>query len=369
MNSDGVSTNAVSRGSALATLADVAELAGVSRWVAGRVLNGGDGNSRYSEKSRQRVLRAARQLNYHPNHAARLLSGKRSRTFGLMVASAGDPLRSFLVQYLDVEAVKIGCQTLICNTIGNPAVGPDQFQRYIDQFARRGVDGVFCAVHHWWPGDRRELLRRFPRTVFYEDPGLPGACCVAVDREEAVRLAVRHLIEQGRRRIGLAVMTLSRPTHTARLRGYQSELASQGRAVDERLIFDAESFGLAFAHCNERSAKWEFPMDVMDRVIDVLVRDAAADAIVAHDDFWAAALVKRMRARGIPVPRDVAVVGYLNHYLADWIDPALTTIDLCHETAARAMVSMLETMITSGPLPEGERVVKVKPRLIVRDSA
>ncbi len=352
-----------------ATLADVASAAGVSRWVAGRVLNGGDGNSRYSETSRQRVIEAARRLNYHPNHAARQLSGKRSHTFGLMVASAGDPLRSFLVQYLDVESVKIGCQTLICNTIGNPAVGPDQFQRYVDEFTRRGVDGVFCAVHHWWPGDRQALLRRHPRTVFYEDPGLPGACHVAVDREAAVRLAVRHLVERGRQRIALAVMTLSRPAHAARLRGYERELAAHSRTVDRRLVFDGEPHGLAFARCNEQSGKWEYPEEIVDRTIDALVRDGGTDAIVAHDDFWAAALLRRMRARGIRVPGDVAVVGYLNHYLADWTDPALTTIDLCHETAAREMVQLLEKMIAGGQLPEGERVVKVKPRLIVRESA
>lgn len=351
------------------TLADVARAAGVSRWVAGRIVNGGDGNSRCSEESRRRVLEAALALDYHPNYAARQLSGKRSYTFGLMVASAGDPLRSFLVQHLDVEAVKIGCQTLISNTIGNPAVGPDQFHHYVEEFARRGVDGVFCAVHHWWPGDRAALLRRHPRTVFYEDPGVPGACYVEVDRHEAARLAVRHLVRRGRRRIGLAVMTLSRPAHAARRRGYEAELAAHGRAVEDGLVFSAEPYGLTFARCNERTGQWEFPAEVMDRAIDALVDGAAADAVVAHDDFWAAALVKRLRARGLRVPDDVAVVGYLNHYLADWTDPALTTIDLCHETAAREMVAMLERMITSGPLPEGQHTVKVKPRLIVRESA
>jgi len=359
-----VRSNATSRPRS-ATLVDVARLAGVSRWVAGRVLNGGNGNSRFSSESRDRVLAAALQLNYHPNLAARQLSGARSHTFGLMVASAGDPLRSFLVQNLDVEAVRIGCHTLIANMV----VGPDQFKHCVDQFRRRGVDGVFCAVHHWWPGDRRALLRQHPNTVFYEDPKIPGACHVAVDREAAVRLAVRRLLDQGRQRIGLAVMTLSRPTHVARRRGYEAELAAAGRRVEGRLIFNGETHGLAFALCLESDARWDFPAHVVDRAIDALVRDAAADAIVAHDDFWAAVLVKRLRARGIRVPGDVAVVGYLNHYLADWTDPALTTVDLEHATAARTMVGMLERMINDGPLPEKDRVVKIQPRLIVRESA
>jgi DNA-binding LacI/PurR family transcriptional regulator len=351
-----------------ARLVDVAKAAGVSRWVAGHVLNDGQGNSRVAEDTAQRIRHVARQLNYHPNHAARVLRGSRSYTFGLMVASAGDPLRSFLVQYLDAEAVKCGCRTLITNTIGNPAVGPNQFGPCAEELARRKVDGVFCAVHRWFEGDRAELLKRHPNTVFYEDPGVPGAAYVTVDRKEAVRLAVRRLAEHGRRRIGLAVMTLSRPQHTARLEGYRAEVKAQRLPGDERLVFNGELLGLAYARCNEAKLRWEFPMEIIDRAIDALVCIAKADALVAHDDFWAAALVRRLRARGIEVPRDVAIIGYLNHYLADWTDPPLTSLDLQHETAARRMVQMLQRMIDDGPLPSDERVVKVRPKLIVRES-
>jgi DNA-binding LacI/PurR family transcriptional regulator len=351
------------------TLSDVAQAAGVSRWVAGRVLNGGDSNIRCSKATELRIRQTARRLDYHPNLAARQLRGKRSYTLGLLVASAGDPLRSFLVQYLDAEAVKIGCHTLIANTIGNPAVGPDQFDHYVEEFDRRGVDGVFCAVHNWWPGDRAALVARHPKTVFYEDPGIPGAAHVAADRAEAARLAVRHLAGRGRRRIGLALMDSSRPGDVARRRGYEEELAAHRLALDERLIFDGRPHGAAYPWCNESTGKWEFPFVVIDRAVDALVRDGGADAIVAHDDFWAAALIKRIRARAVRVPQDVAVVGYLNHYLADWTDPALTTIDLCHERAARRMVEMLEHMIREGPLAEDERAVQIRPRLVLRESA
>ena len=213
------------------------------------------------------------------------------------------------------------------------------------------------------------LLAHHPNTVFYEDQGVPGAAYVTVDREEAVRLAVRHVIERGRRRIGLAVMTLSLPTHVARHRGYELELQAHGLPVDKRLIFNGELYEPAIATHNQSTKKWEFPAKTMDLVIDSLVRDGQADAIIAHDDFWAASLVKRMQARGVQLPRQVAVVGYQNHYLADWTDPALTTIDLQHEVAARQMVQMLERIINDGPLPKEQSVVTIRPKLIVRESA
>ena len=353
-------------------LADVAKMANVSRTVVGQVLNGGAGNSRVGEETAKRIKQIAESVDYRPNPASLQLLGKRSHTYGVLVASAGDPLRSFLVQYLDTEAVKVGCHTIIGNTMGRNE--PSQFGYYVDEFAHRGVDGVFCTVHDWLEGDRQALMEQHPNTVFYNDPGIAGACYVEVDRKEAMRLAVRHLVERGRKRIGIALTNLSKPTSMARMQGYEEELAAHNLAVDESLVFNAEKHDPTnttdpiHPEHNAEKLLWEYPSGVVDQSVDALVRDARADAIIAHDDFWAATLLKRLRPRGISVPRDVAVVGYLNHYLTDWTDPPLTTIDLLHEAAAKQMIDMMERQIIEGSQSEGDRVVTIQPRLIVRES-
>ena len=343
----------------------------MTRWIAGAILNGGDGNSRCAPDTAERIRAAAARLGYRPNPAARLLSGKRSNTYGLLVASAGDPLVSFLVQDLHAEAVRHDCQILIANTVGSESLGPDQFDDTVEEFARRGVDGVFCAVHRWWPGDRRALLERFPNTIFYEDPEIDGARFVAPDRRACGRIAVEHLVATGRRRVGLALMTLSRPTHRARLAGHVEALAGAGLEVAAPPVFDAARFGAAFPMHNPTTRLWDYPVEIADHCIDELVRGGRADAIVAHDDFLAAVLLKRLRARGIRVPDDVAVVGYLNHYLADWVDPALTTIDLAQSVAAKAMVEMAERLVEAGDAAAagGPTSVLIQPRLVVRESA
>lgn len=349
-------------------LADVATATGVSRTVVGQVLNGGTGNSRVGDETANRIREVARSMDYRPNLAARQLRGKRTQTYGMLVASAGDPLRSFLVQYLDMEASEVGCHTIIGNTIGREE--PNHFAYYVDEFSRRGVDGVFCAVHDWFAGDRQALVSRHPNTVFYGRPSqLTEACYVDVDRALAVRLAVRHLVGQGRRRIGLALAGVTKATCQARLVGYTEELGEHGMQVDKRLIFSGENFGQVFAMHNESQLKWDYPAEVIGRCIDALVGEGRADAIVAHDDFWAATLIRIARSRGIRVPEDLAVVGYLNHYLADWTDPPLTTVDLQHATAAKSMVAMMERLIDNGPLAETERGVVIEPKLIVRGSS
>src|SRR5688500_11711338 len=86
-------------------LVDVAMAAGVSTSVAGSVLNGGRGNSRVAQSTADRIQEIAKQLNYRPSPTAQQLRGKPSNVFGLLVASAGDPLTSYLVEYLDEEVV------------------------------------------------------------------------------------------------------------------------------------------------------------------------------------------------------------------------------------------------------------------------
>lgn len=172
------------------TLADVAAMAGVSASVAGAVINGTRSrNSRAGAATQERVLEAARQLR-----------GGLTGTYGVLVASAGDPLRSFLIQHLDTQLVELGQHTIICNTVDDRDRG-GRFLAEVDSLEHRRVDGVFCAVHPWWPGDRKALLKRHPPTVFYEDPSIPGAAVVAPDRDAAVRLGLRHLVGRGRRRI------------------------------------------------------------------------------------------------------------------------------------------------------------------------
>jgi DNA-binding LacI/PurR family transcriptional regulator len=348
-------------------LVDVAREAGVSVSVVSSALNGGaSGNTRVGKATAERIVEVAKRLNYRPSLTARQLRGKRSKVFGLLVASAGDPLRSYLVEFLDEEAVKLGCQTLIGNTV----VSPGRFDACVDEFLSRGVDGIFCAVHPERSGDRQLLLDRCPNTVFYEDPGLPACTFISINQAAAGRIAIRHLVEQGRRRIGFAIVDPSNQMLVGRLDGYHAELRAHGLGGNEALVFAGAGGSSGPLHPQERVVLWHTPVEVLDGLIDQLVVRERADAIVAHDDFLAASLLRRLRARGISVPRQVAVVGYLNHYLCDHVDPPLTSVDLRHHVAARTMVATLEDMILS---PAGATKVRrplvVEPVLVVRESA
>jgi DNA-binding LacI/PurR family transcriptional regulator len=348
-------------------LVDVAREAGVSVSVVSSALNGGaSGNTRVGKATAERIVEVAKRLNYRPSPMARQLRGKRSKVFGLLVASAGDPLRSYLVEFLDEEAVKHGCQTLIGNTV----VSPGRFDACVDEFVSRGVDGIFCAVHPEMPGDRQLLLDRCPNTVFYEDPGVPACTFISIDQVAAGGIAVQHLVGQGRRRIGFAIADPGNHMLVGRLAGYRAELRTHGLGGNDALVYAGACGSSGPLHPQERVVLWHRPAEELDGVIDQLIVRERADAIVAHDDFLAASLLRRLRARGISVPRQVAVVGFLNHYLCDHVDPPLTSVDLRHHVAARTMVATLEDMILSPAGPtKVRRPLVIEPVLVVRESA
>ncbi len=351
------------------TLSQVAELAGVSRWAAGAVLNKGLGNTGCSEENRKRILEAAKTLSYQPNHAARTLRGKNSQIFGVMVASAGDPLRSFLVEFLDAESSTIGCQVLIGNTVGNPMVGSNRFEQCVVDFAQRKVDGVLCAVNPWWEGDRRFLLDTHPNTVFYDDPGIPDACCVTVDRADAVRQAVDYLVRQGRKRIAVTLMSRDRKTQMTRLAAYRDALKANRHPFRSNLVFFGCDHDAKYPKFDTVEKKWSLEPAALEKAIILLVDRSGADAIIAYDDFWAATFVNLFRKQGRNVPRDIAVVGYLNHYLADWTDPPLTTIDVNHASAAKQMIKLLEEMVGNTSGKTLQKTILIKPQLVIRESA
>ena len=347
-------------------LVDIAREAGVSVSVVGNVLNGGRGNSRVAQATADRILALAQRLNYRPSPTAQQLRGKRSNVFGLLVASAGDPLTSYLVEHLDEEVVKHGCQTII----GNTAVAPGRFDDCVDEMVPRGVDGIFCVVHSIFPGDRAKLLARCPNTVFYCDPGLSNATFVEVDQIAAGRTAADHLLASGRKRLGFALLDPASQAIKERVKGIKIALAKYGRAASDVAVCKGARGSSQPNRPDERSMDWHTPEDTLDRIIDELVIKHRVDGIIAHNDFIASALLKQLRKRGINVPGDVAVVGYLNHYLCEYVDPPLTSVDLCHHQVAKAMVQAVQEMIdeTQPESPRERRAISIEPKIVSRAS-
>jgi DNA-binding LacI/PurR family transcriptional regulator len=348
------------------TLSHMAKRLSLSPATVSLVMNGRAELYGISESTVARVKAEAKQANYHPNAAARQLSGKRSNTVGVLINTdaMADPR---LIQQLEILAAQRGVRFLVGHVLG----GPDRAIDYLNDFRSRGIDALI-AIFHNHPDYKDVMLRelpRFERVVYYEKPsgvlptGVAGVepCYVQPDFYEAGRLGVQHLVDRGRRRIGLVLDNMFFPYGEAWRSAYKDVLQAAGLPVEDRLFWVMD-------RCLPVQNIKPLTPEAAERAVDDLVVEGGADALVACRDVDALRLMAALRRRGRRVPDDVAVVGCDDSEACCFVDPQLTSIDLHTEQLARGVVEMLFHLLDDDSMTEGRRAVVVKPELVVRQS-
>ena len=327
-----------------ATLADVAALAGVSQATVSRSLAD---DPRITKETRKSVWAAAEQLRYVPNAAARSLRVSKTRTLGLLLADLSDPVHGQVASGFESAAGKHGYTVIFVAGYNDPT----QERRALEVFREQGTEGVALLSSVLDPDEALESTRQ-NRLVFVQPEhesiargGLDMPGVIQVDDAGGIETAVLHLLERGRRDImylgaGAAASNTVRRDTTRRV----AEAAGQVR----------------FRVLQVGNDGWRTPA-----AVGSLVAARPPDAVVCYDDKLALALMDGLRASGLVVPDDVAVVGFDGIPFAALARPRLTTVaaPTSHlgELAARGLVDAIRT----GSLPS-HQILPVE--LIVRES-
>ncbi|THV33524.1 LacI family DNA-binding transcriptional regulator [Glycomyces buryatensis] len=327
------------------TLEAVAARAGVSRATVSRVVNG---QTTVDPGLRRSVEAAAAELGYVPHAAARSLVTRRTDSVALIVPESptrvfsDDPFFPGVIRGVAAELEAEGKLLVLMTT------GTSTSHRRVERYAAGGhVDGVmFASVHDDDPLPGLVARGGVPVVCNGAVPGL-DAPYVDVDHVGGVRLAVEHLIAQGRGTIATIAGPQDMVAGRQRLNGYMATLAEAGRqpvlAVGD------------FTH--------ESGAATMRRL---LVSEPELDAVFAASDLMAQGALAALRAAGRSVPGDVAVIGFDDITSASYSDPPLTTvrqpITEIGRTMARKMLSLLE-----GEAVAAETILPTE--LIVRESA
>ncbi|QDT66406.1 LacI family DNA-binding transcriptional regulator [Calycomorphotria hydatis] len=335
-------------------LVDIAAEAGVSRAVVGQVLNRSGGTSvRVSEATRERVLKIAKRLNYRPNRAAQQLRGKPTRMFGVILDTVNLPVFSARLSAIEAEAHRRRFRLVI----GQVHHDSSAIQEYLDDFADRGIDGVLCLfdVMRDIRSDLSKVFEERPSVVIHAAPVIDDQPCVRVDTESAISMLIEHLVQRGRKKIGLSLWSLTDELMQLRKDVWERVLTEHGLEVSEDLLW-------------VNPAGVQKPTsEAIDECIVALVKNQGVDAIVSSNDMWAVRLVQALRRHGYQVPQDVAVTGYDNLDISEIIEPGVTTIDQCHESYAVAALDLLEASL-KGEIPAEIRNRVIAPKLVVRES-
>lgn len=294
------------------TAQDVADLAGVSRTTVSFVLNNVSG-MRIGEDTRHRVSEAARQLDYHPDAIARRMVKGRTSIIGFVLRQTPDQVYSdwFLPQVLiglSKAASSQGYHVLI--EPAPPDVDPGAYIRLIRE---RHVDGIVLSGPRF---DDQDLLHKHARhgpVVLMgqlPDAGLPF---VDVDNVGGAASATRHLIDLGHRRIAFISNASKAYTASAeRLAGYRQALESASIPFDESLV----RYGDFTPASGEKA------------MAELLQLTPLPSAVFVASDTVAIGALKVLRNAALSVPRDIALVGFDDTPLSEFIEPALTTIRL-----------------------------------------
>ncbi|HEY8477655.1 MAG TPA: LacI family DNA-binding transcriptional regulator, partial [Chloroflexota bacterium] len=277
------------------TIKDVARLAGVSPGTASRVLSGSD--YPVHPATRERVLRAAAELDYYPSAVGRALVRGRTGVIGAIVHDITDPFFNVVARGIEDVAGEHDYLVVVCNADRRP----EKLLSYLTKLRGYHVDGVILVgaelqVPEYQAQCERYLaqLERGGVPVItvgrYSRPG-PG---LYYDNLGGISLLVRHLVDLGHRRIAhIAGSPNSRAT-TERLAGYLAALASCGLEIDSSLVV----YGDYSRQSGSRAAE------------TLMALPKPPTAIVAATDEMAAGCVRALRQQGVRVPEDVSVTGF-----------------------------------------------------------
>jgi DNA-binding LacI/PurR family transcriptional regulator len=324
-------------------LSDVAELAGVTKSVASRVLNDDPTLSARAE-TRSRVVAAAQRLGYRPHAGAVALSQARAKAVALLIPDLTNPVYSRVIRGAYRRARQLGYVVLLAED--TPETEADE--AFTDLVGSGRVDGLLIASAR--PGHRlleTAELARVPH-VFVNRAVDGSGRNVTVDVGSASAAAARHLAELGHRRIG----HVAGPVET-----------SSGRDREAAFLAAAHELGLP----EPAVARAEFSEAGGAEATRLLLREPGPlTALYASTLPQAVGVLHALRERGHRVPDDVSVITYDDLPFAEYQDPPLTTIAMpLQELGASAVDALLAQLAGEAPR---DVVVPGEPEVVERCS-
>ena len=330
---------------------DIAYKAGVSQPTVSRALRG---DRSVSKATRERIEQIARELNYTVDRNASSLRSQRSNTIALLFFEDPTPDDSMINPFF---LAMLGSITRACANhgldllISYQRMEDDWHTRYQDSMRADGLILLGYGDYTTYEARLRELMRQgthFARwgSVSSDTSGVT----VGTDNVTAGKLAGRHLIESGRRRIAfLGHADDHYPEFAGRYRGLLEAMQDGGIAKDAALQFDA---------LTTEEEGWTAAKGLLDS-------GAQFDAIFAASDLIAIGAMRALAEAGRRVPQDVAVVGFDDIPAASLTTPPLTTVMQDIRGAGQALVETLLAQIEGRDLPPR----KLPGKLVVRGSS
>ncbi len=325
----------------MASIKDVAKIAGVSIATVSRVFNN---PNTVSEETKKRVFSAVKELGYTPNFAAKRMRKSRSKTIIAVVPDISNTFFIDLVRGVQDYAEKMNYSILM----GRFDVERFDLTRYIQLVKSKAADGMVIAIGHDRHFSPIEEVKDIPLVTIEEE--YMGNPYVYVDNFEAISGIVKYLVSKGRKRLGF----LGFKGEKKRLEAFKVALLENELEFDEKLVGKGEGMGKAF---------YKSACEYVEKILSF---NRIPDAVVCASDVLAAGVIKRLAKQGIKVPEDVAVTGFDNTETAELVYPGITTVEQPAQAMGHEAARLLIRKIEGKEVPTS---VVFPTKIIVRESA
>lgn len=325
------------------TIRDVAKEAGVSTATVSNVLNK---TGKVGRGTHRVVLSAVKRLGYVPDVHARHLASRDRRTLGIIVSDIENPFFPEVIKGFEIRARQLGYNAILSDTNYDPRRTREAAERMMEHKVR----GVAIMTSEISLRLIHELARRKIAVTFLDLAPVRGYMSnLRIDYFSGVEKIVKHLHEQGHRRIAFVAGRPGLKSNVVRLEAYEKCMQDLGLAPGPILPGDLRfegglAAGLAIAKL--------FP------------RPTAA---IAVNDLTAVGVIKGLLKAGCRVPRDISVTGFDNTRLAEYSNPSITTVDIHRETLGQIAADALHELSGSAN-PEGKEY-QIGAELILGESS
>jgi LacI family repressor for deo operon, udp, cdd, tsx, nupC, and nupG len=310
-----------------ATSVDVAQRAGVSQSAVSLVF-GGKAAGRVGKQTQDAILRAARELGYQPNRAARTLRSGRSRLIVLAVPDVSNPFFAAVLQGAEHAARQHGYAVMLASVRDER----DWQQVVFDALASRAVDGFLLFTLYPPTEAAQTALQGRALLVDAASPALPS---LLLDVEAGMRAAVLHLLRLGHTRIAHLAAAVDAATFHLRHSAYLSAL--QAAKLPISAAYQARA---AFSIADARQAA--------HRILEAL---DPPTAIVCDSDVLAVGVYKAARDAHRPIPESLSVVGFDDSMIARMLDPELTSVAIPTAVIGEQALLLLLSVLEQGRAP------------------
>ncbi len=330
----------------MATMKDIAKLAGVSTSTVSHVIN----KTRFvSEEISERVNNAAKELNYYaPSALARSLKVNRTKTFGMLVTTSTNPFFGEVVKGVERCCYQKGYSLILCNTEGDN----ERMRDSINTLLQKRVDGLILMCSSL-EGERIEVFERYPDipvVVMDWGPMLFASDKIQDNSLRGGYLAAKYLIDCGHKEVGCITGPLIKHQAQMRYEGYKRAVIEAGLSFNANWIV-------------ESNFECEGGYQAFKKMIE---RGPLPSSIFVSNDMMAMGVLNAANELGIEVPEQLSIIGYDDIHIAKYMSPSLTTIHQPKHSLGQAAVETLLRKLNEKT--QETQVVQLEPTLVERMS-